>query len=92
MSKNFKKTIAFVFFLLAGIILGAFLSHICDGVKYLDWLSWGQQVGLPSNSKPAMVDLIVLKITFGFALKVTIAQIFTIITSIILFNKTCKTL
>ena len=92
MSKNFKKTIAFIFFLLAGIVLGAFISHICDGVKYLDWLSWGQQIGLPSDDKPATLDIIVLKVTIGFTLKVTIAQIFTIITSIILFNKTCKSL
>lgn len=92
MSKNFKKTIAFTFFLLAGIILGAFISHICDGVKYLDWLSWGQSVGLPSDNKPATLDIIVLKVTIGFTLKVTIAQIFTIIASIIFFNKTCKSL
>jgi hypothetical protein len=91
MSKNYKKTIAFIFFLLAGITIGAFISQICDGKKYLDWLSWGQQIGL-STEKPAVLDLVFLKIAFGFTLKVTIAQIFTVILSILLFNKTCKSL
>jgi hypothetical protein len=91
MAKNFKKTIAFIFFLLAGITLGAFISHICAGQPYVDWLSWGQEIGL-STSSPAMLDLIVLKLAFGFTLKVTIAQIFTVALSIFAFAKTCKSL
>ena len=91
MPKNFKKTIAFIFFLLAGITLGAFISHICEGRQYLDWLSWGREIGL-STDRPSQLDLIVLKIAFGFTLKVTIAQIFTVIISILAFSKTCKSL
>ena len=91
MSKNFKKTIAFIFFLLAGITLGAFVSSVCAGHRYFDWLAWGQEVGL-STDKPAYLDLIVIKIAFGFTLRVTIAQIFTVILSILAFNKTCKSL
>jgi len=91
MSKDFKKTIAFLFFLLAGITVGAFISHACAGRPYLDWLAWGREVGL-STDKPAFLDLIVLKISLGLTLKVTIAQIFTIIISILVFSKTCKSL
>ncbi len=91
MSKNFKKTVAFLFFLLAGITLGAFISYISAGNRYLSWLAWGQEVGL-STSKPAFLDLIVIKVAFGFTMKVTIAQIFTVVLAIITFNKTCKTL
>ncbi len=91
MKRDFKKTIAFIFFLLAGITLGAFVSHICAGRKYLDWLSWGQQIGL-STDQPAVLDLKVLKIAFGFTLKVTIAQIITVILGIFAFVKTCNKL
>ncbi len=91
MGKNFKKTVAFLFFLLAGITIGAFISHICQGRPYVDWLAWGQEVGLSTNS-PAILDLIVFKLAFGFTLKVTIAQIFTVILSIFAFAKTCKSL
>lgn len=88
MGKNFKKTIAFVFFLLAGAILGAFISYICDGKNGLDWLAWGKSVGI----NPVTVDLMIVKLTVGFLIDVTIAQIFTIALSIFLFCKTCKNL
>lgn len=91
MAKNFKHNIAFIFFLLAGITLGAFISKISEGKQYLDWLSWGQSVGL-STDKPAVLDLIVIKIAFGFVLKVTIAQIITVLLSILIFSKTCSKL
>lgn len=91
MKKNFKRTIAFIFFMLAGITLGAFISKISAGTQYFDWLSWGQSVGL-STDNPAVLDLIVIKIAFGFVLKVTIAQIITVLLSILLFSKTCSKL
>ena len=91
MTKNFKHNIAFIFFLLGGITLGAFISKICQGTQYFDWLSWGQTVGL-STDKPAVLDLIVIKIAFGFTLKVTIAQIITVLLSILIFSKTCSKL
>lgn len=89
MKKDFKRTVAFIFFLLGGITLGAFISYICKDRKYIDWLSWGKQIGL-SADKPAVLDLEFLKIAFGFTLKVTIAQIFTVVASIFIFAKTCK--
>ncbi|MBE6836929.1 MAG: DUF4321 domain-containing protein [Ruminococcus sp.] len=88
MGKNFKKTIAFIFFLLAGAILGAFISHICDGKSGLDWLAWGKTVGINSVT----IDLMIVNFTIGFLIDVTIAQIFTIALSIFLFAKTCKNL
>lgn len=91
MGRNLKKTIAFIFFLLAGITLGGFISHICEGEPYFSWLAWGQQIGLSTDS-PAILDLIVLKIAFGFTVKVTIAQIFTVTLAIFTFSKTCKSL
>lgn len=40
--KNFKKTFAFIFFMLAGIILGAFIAYVCEGKDYVGWLAWGK--------------------------------------------------
>ena len=88
MAKNLKKTIAFIFFLLAGAILGAFISHLCSGKSGLDWLAWGKSVGI----EPVTIDLMIIKFTVGFIVDVTIAQIFTIALSIFLFCKTCKNL
>lgn len=88
MGKNLKKTIAFIFFLLAGAILGAFISHICDGKNGLDWLAWGKSVGID----PVTIDLMIVRFTVGFVIDVTIAQIFTIALTIFAFCKTCKNL
>lgn len=88
MSKNFKKTIAFIFFLLAGIVLGAFVAYICRDVKFLSWLSWGQKVGIPTTQ----IDLLILKLNFGLTFDVTIAQIFTVPLALVIFNKTCKSM
>ncbi|NLZ45397.1 MAG: DUF4321 domain-containing protein [Clostridiales bacterium] len=88
MAKNFKKTFAFIFFMIAGGTLGAFISYICEGKKGLDWLSWGKVVGISTVN----VDLVVLKFPIGFTIDVTIAQIFTIALAIFIFAKTCKNL
>lgn len=88
MGRNVKRTIAFIFFLLAGAILGAFISYICEGKSFVDWLAWGKSVGI----KPVSVDLMIIQLTVGFVIDVTIAQIFTIALSIFLFCKTCKNL
>lgn len=92
MSKNLKKNLVFLFFLLAGIVLGSFIADICQGVKYLDWLSWGKSIGFPKTDNAAVFDLIVFKIAFGFQLQVTISQIITVILSVLLFTRVSKRL
>ena len=89
MSKGLKKTIAFLFFLLAGITVGSVIAHFTQGMPYLSWLSYGKTVGL-STASPAILDLIVFQIAFGFTLSVNIAQIICVIISILIFSKTCK--
>ena len=89
MTKGLKKTIAFTFFLLAGITLGAFLGRLFAQTPYLSWLSWGQTFGISADS-PVIIDLSVITLAFGLTLKVTIAQIITIPISILIYAKTCK--
>lgn len=84
--KNFKKTFAFIFFMLAGIILGAFIAYICAGKAYVGWLAWGKSVGIENVS----LDLYVIKFNFGLMINATISQIFTIAAALIVFSKTCK--
>ena len=86
--KNFKRTFAFIFFMLAAIVLGGFIAYICDGKDYVGWLAWGKSIGFENVS----VDLYVIKFSIGLMIKATISQIFTIAGSLILFSKTCKNL
>lgn len=86
--KEFKKTFAFIFFMLSGIILGAFIAYVCDGKDYVGWLAWGKKIGFESVS----VDLYVIKFNIGLMLRATVSQIFTVAAALIIFAKTCKNL
>lgn len=88
MANSIKRTIAFIFFMLAGSVVGAFISYICEGKKWVGWLAWGKEIGISTVN----VDLIILKFPFGLVIDVTIAQIITIAAAIYLFAKTCKSL
>lgn len=86
--KNFKRTFAFVFFMLAGIVLGGFIAYICEGKDYVGWLAWGKSVGVENVS----LDLYVIKLSFGLMIRATVSQIFTITAALIIYAKTCKNL
>ena len=86
MAKDFKNTFAFIFFILAGVVLGGFISYICEGKSYVDWLSWGQSIGFDNVT----VDLSVLTFTIGMKLKVTVAQIFCVAIMLIISTRVCR--
>ncbi len=89
MSSGLKKTVAFLFFLLAGILLGTIIGMVCDGVPYLSWLAYSLSVGIDTGS-PLVLDLIVFKLAFGFTLSVNAAQIICVIAALIVYSKTCR--
>ncbi len=89
MGKDIKRTIAFLFFLLAGIVLGTIIAKICADLPFLWWLAYSMSVGLDTAS-PLVLDLIVFKLAFGFTLTVNPAQIICVIIALIVYNKTCK--
>ncbi|MBR1392475.1 MAG: DUF4321 domain-containing protein [Ruminococcus sp.] len=86
--KNFKKTFAFIFFVLAGIIIGAFIAYVCAGKNYVGWLAWGKELGIQNFN----LDLYVIRFSFGLMFNATISQIFTIPLSLVIYAKTCKSL
>lgn len=87
--KGINKTVAFLFFLLAGIILGTALGRLCASVPAISWLAYNMSVGF-GGANPVVLDLIVFKLTFGFELSVNAAQVICVIISLIIYNKTCK--
>ncbi|MBQ8966827.1 DUF4321 domain-containing protein [Ruminococcus sp.] len=86
--EKFKKAFAFIFFMLAGIVLGAFIAYICAGKAYVDWLSWGRDIGIENVA----VDLYVIKFSLGLMIHATISQIFTITLALIMFAKVGKSI
>ncbi|MFV0411704.1 MAG: DUF4321 domain-containing protein [Oscillospiraceae bacterium] len=84
---KFKRNLLLLFFILAGVVVGAMLASVCQNVPFLRWLSYGGSIGFnPAN--PFVLDLSVLTLTFGFSLTISVAQIITLGLAIFLYNKT----
>ena len=70
--------------LLSGLVVGGLLGKLAAGTSWLWWLSYGQTFGLTS---PLILDLSVLKITFGFTVEINIASIIGIAIAILIYRK-----
>lgn len=81
-----KKTFAFLFFTLAGIVLGAFLAYLCADVSFLSWLAWGKSFGVENFS----LDLYVIIINLTLKLQLTVSQLITVPAGLIVYAKTGK--
>lgn len=86
--EKIKTTFAFIFFLVSGIVLGAFLAHICENSPYLYWMGWGKDIGVESFA----LDLYIMTFNVGFMVHVAIAHIFSITLALILYLKIGKKL
>ena len=71
-------------FLLAGLVVGGLLGRLASSVSWLWWLSYEQQFGLET---PIVLDLSVLKLTFGLMFKINIASIIGMVLSIFIYKK-----
>lgn len=83
-----KKALLFIFFTLAAITLGAGIAYLCDGVKYLNWLSWGKEFGFDNFA----VDLYVVGFSLSINIKLTISQLITIPIGLLVYSKAAKSL
>lgn len=82
-----KKSFVFLFYLLAGIILGSLVANLCARVPFLSWLAYSGQIGFAAND-PACLDLIIVKLYFGFSIAVSVAQIFCIALALSFYSRT----
>ena len=78
-----KNNWALLLMLLAGVVLGGFIGQLASNVPFLSWLNYGQTCGL---SKPLILDLGILVLTFGLTIKITIAGILGIVLAIIIYR------
>lgn len=89
--KNLRKNLVFVFFLLAGIIIGSLIASLSQTIPLLRWLAYQQSVGIPVNN-PFILDLIAFRFSIGAEVSVSVAQIFTILFALLAFNGVGKKL
>lgn len=82
-----KKTLLLLFFVLAGIVLGALLASACADSETLGWLAFSREIGI-SPDAPLLVDISVVRFCFGFSMQFSVAQILTVGAGIGLYNVT----
>ena len=71
-------------FLLSGLVIGGLLGELANRVDWLWWLAYGMDFGLQD---PLILDLTVLKITFGVAFNINIASIIGMTIAVFLYRK-----
>lgn len=81
-----KRTFLFLFYLLAGIVTGSLLAGVFRGIPSLSWLGYANTIGF-SAANPAVLDLEIVKVTFGFSMSVSVAQIITIGIAMFIYDR-----
>ena len=71
-------------FLLSGLVIGGLLGELASRVDWLWWLAFGDEFGLDS---PLILNLSVLKITFGMTIKINIASIIGVLIAVFAYRK-----
>ena len=79
--KNFWILLVFI---LSGLVIGGLIGEITSRSGGLWWLGYAQEFGL---SQPVALDLSILKITFGFSVKINISSILGIGIALLIYRK-----
>lgn len=84
MAMKEKNIWILLLFLLAGLVVGGLLGKLASEIPWLWWLSYEQEFGL---STPLVLDLNVLKLTFGLVIKINVASIIGMILAVFIYKK-----
>lgn len=79
-----KGKIISILFVLAGLVIGGLIGDLAANVSWLNWLSFGEEFGL---REPIILDLNVMTVTFGLAIRINIASIIGVIISLVAYRK-----
>ena len=84
MATREKNIWVLMVFILSGLVIGGLIGKLASSVPWLWWLSFEQEFGL---NEPIILDLSILKLTFGLMFKINIASIIGMVLSIFIYRK-----
>lgn len=84
MATRDKNIWVLLVFILSGLVIGGLLGRLASSVPWLWWLSFEQEFGLES---PMVLDLSILKLTFGLMFKINVASIIGMVLAIFIYKK-----
>lgn len=73
-----KRTLIFLMFLLAGLIMGSVLTRVAADVSFLSWLCWGDSIGF-GYPDAVTLDLSVIKLNLGLYIELNVARLICLI-------------
>ncbi|MBE6658841.1 MAG: DUF4321 domain-containing protein [Ruminococcaceae bacterium] len=77
------RSIYSAFLVLVGIVVGSLLAKVTASVPALGWLSYALTFGLES---PFVLNLSVVRLTFGLSVDLSISVILCVVISLVLGN------
>ena len=69
--------------LVIGVVFGGIITYLTSGIEAFNWLTIGYTFGL---SEPFVLDLYVIKLTFGLSVNVNVAVIIGILISALVYR------
>ena len=87
MAKKSKSVWILILFILAGIVVGGLIGELAKNVSWLSWLGYSKGFGL---SEPVVLDISVMKITFGISINISIAMIIGVVIALIIYKLCIK--
>ncbi len=84
MAARDKGTWILLVFICSGLVIGGLLGQLAAQVDWLSWLSYGQEFGLKN---PVILELNVLRITFGLSININIASIIGLAVALFIYRK-----
>ena len=84
MATRDKNIWILIVFILSGLVVGGLLGRLASSVPWLWWLSYEQEFGL---NNPLVLDLSILKLTFGLVFNINVASIIGMILAIFNYKK-----
>ena len=84
MATREKNIWVLLVFILSGLVIGGLLGKLAASVPWLWWLSYEQEFGLEN---PLILDLNILKLTFGLIFKINVASIIGMILAVFIYKK-----
>ena len=78
-----KTKLLLIGLLLAGAVIGALLGQTVEGTDALGWLAYAKNISL----SPFTINLVIIKLTFGFDFSMNIAQVICTVIAIAVYPK-----
>jgi hypothetical protein len=84
MATRDKNIWILLIFICSGLVIGGLLGEMAGQVEWLNWLAYGQKFGL---QEPLVLELNIIKVTFGLMLNINIASIIGLAIALFLYRK-----